>query len=579
MSRSEDLNSEDYLKLLSTFALDLLQKSSLDEIFWLIADRAIAGIGFDDCVIYLIDRAAGELVQAAAYGPKSPEGRVIVDPITIPIGEGIVGSVAANLKPERIRDTRLDSRYILDDEFRLSELAVPIMLHGECIGVIDSENANVDFYNEKHEEILVTIASMAATKISDAMREEELHSTVRQLKIVQDMLAAQADELMNAKEMADSSNRAKSAFLATMSHEIRTPLNAIIGMSDLMRDTSLDPEQFEFANIIWDSSNHLLNLITDILDFSKIEANELRISEDTLDLKQLVEASVRVCTSANPKNKIPVVTKYDPSAPECILGDEPRVRQVLVNLIGNALKFTPEGQITVSVKADSESLLFSISDTGVGIPPSDIEKIFSPFQQVDSSNSREYEGTGLGLSIARRLSRLMSGDLTVNSVVGVGTEFVLSLPLRVVPRQRTKPSGRSEIETNKKLKILIVEDNSVNRLLAVKILSEVGFTADVAVDGLEAVEFVSKSPYDLIFMDLQMPVMDGYEAMRKIRSNGAISQPRIIVISANVQPQDVSNSYSAGADGFLPKPIDRKALVDIINAISQPMIGRGNSRS
>ena len=568
MSRSEDLNSEDYLKLLSTFALDLLQKSSLDEIFWLIADRAIAGIGFDDCVIYLIDRVTGELVQAAAYGPKSPEGRVIIDPITIPVGEGIVGSVAANLKPERIRDTRLDSRYILDDEFRLSELAVPIMLHGECIGVIDSENANVDFYNEKHEEILVTIASMAATKISDAMREEELHSTVRQLKIVQDMLAAQADELMNAKEMADSSNRTKSAFLATMSHEIRTPLNAIIGMSDLMRDTPLDPEQFEFANIIWDSSNHLLNLITDILDFSKIEANELRISEGTLDLKQLVEASVRVCTSANPKNKIPVVTKYDPSAPECILGDEPRVRQVLVNLIGNALKFTPEGQITVSVKAHAESLLFSISDTGVGIPPSDIEKIFSPFQQVDSSNSREYEGTGLGLSIARRLSRLMSGDLTVSSVVGVGTEFVLSLPLRVVTRQRSKPSGRSEIETNKKLKILIVEDNPVNRLLAVKILSQVGFTADVAVDGLEAVEFVSRSPYDLIFMDLQMPVMDGYEAMRKIRSNGAISQPRIIVISANVQPQDVSNSYSAGADGFLPKPIDRKALVDIINAIS-----------
>jgi signal transduction histidine kinase/ActR/RegA family two-component response regulator len=568
MSKSEDLNSEDYLKLLSTFALDLLQKSSLDEIFWLIADRAIAGIGFDDCVIYLIDRATGELVQAAAYGPKSPEGREIVDPITIPIGEGIVGSVAANLKPERIEDTRLDKRYILDDEFRLSELAVPIVLHDECIGVIDSENSKVDFYTEKHEEILVTIASMAATKISDAMREEELQSTVRQLKIVQDMLAAQADELINAKEMADSSNRAKSAFLATMSHEIRTPLNAIIGMSDLMRDTPLDPEQFEFANIIWDSSNHLLNLITDILDFSKIEANELRISENSIDLKQLVESSVRVCTSANPKNEVPVLIEFDQSVPECILGDEPRVRQILVNLIGNALKFTSNGQIAVNVKTQSENLLFMISDTGVGIPTSDMENIFSPFQQVDSSHSREFEGTGLGLSIARRLSRLMAGDLTVSSVVGVGTEFTLSLPLRVVSRQRAEPSDRVEIETNKKLKILIVEDNPVNRLLAVKILGQVGFTADVAVDGLEAVEFVKKSPYDLIFMDLQMPVMDGYEAMRKIRSNVAISQPRIIVISANVQPQDVSNSYNAGADGFLPKPIDRKALVDIINAIS-----------
>ncbi len=568
MSKSEDLNSEDYLKLLSTFALDLLQKSSLDDIFWLIADRAIAGIGFDDCVIYLIDRTSGELVQAAAYGPKSPEGRVIVDPITIPIGEGIVGSVAAKLKPERIRDTRLDSRYILDDEFRLSELAVPIVLHGECIGVIDSENSKVDFYTEKHEEILVTIASMAATKISDAMREEELQSTVRQLKIVQDMLAAQADELISAKEMADSSNRAKSTFLATMSHEIRTPLNAIIGMSDLIRDTSLNPEQFEYANIIWDSSNHLLNLITDILDFSKIEANELRISENTIDLKQLVEASVRVCTSANTVSEVPILIKFDPSLPECILGDEPRVKQILVNLIGNAIKFTSEGQITVTVCVESENLLFTISDTGVGIPSSDIEKIFSPFQQVDSSHSREYEGTGLGLSIARRLSRLMSGDLTVSSTVGVGTEFVLSLPLRVVSRQRAEPSDRIEVETDKKLKILIVEDNPVNRLLAVKILGQVGFTADVAVDGLEAVEFVNKIPYDLIFMDLQMPVMDGYEAMRKIRANLAISQPRIIVISANVQPQDVSNSYNAGADGFLPKPIDRKALVDIINANS-----------
>jgi len=568
MSRSEDLNSEDYLKLLSTFALDLLQKSSLDDIFWLIADRAIAGIGFDDCVIYLIDRTSGELVQAAAYGPKSPEGRVIVDPITIPVGEGIVGSVAANLKPERIRDTRLDSRYILDDEFRLSELAVPIVLHGECIGVIDSENSKVDFYTEKHEEILVTIASMAATKISDAMREEELQSTVRQLKIVQDMLAAQADELISAKEMADSSNRAKSTFLATMSHEIRTPLNAIIGMSDLIRDTSLNPEQFEYANIIWDSSNHLLNLITDILDFSKIEANELRISENTIDLKQLVEASVRVCKSANTVSEVPILIKFDPSLPECILGDEPRVKQILVNLIGNAIKFTSEGQITVTVCVESENLLFTISDTGVGIPSSDTEKIFSPFQQVDSSHSREYEGTGLGLSIARRLSRLMSGDLTVSSTVGVGAEFVLSLPLRVVSRQRAEPSGRIEVETDKKLKILIVEDNPVNRLLAVKILGQVGFTADVAVDGLEAVEFVNKMPYDLIFMDLQMPVMDGYEAMRKIRANLAISQPRIIVISANVQPQDVSNSYNAGADGFLPKPIDRKALVDIINANS-----------
>jgi CheY-like chemotaxis protein len=335
-----------------------------------------------------------------------------------------------------------------------------------------------------------------------------------------------------------------------------------------MRDTSLNPEQLEFADIIYDSGNHLLILITDILDFSRIEAKEITISVSSLNLKKLVETSIRVCKSANTQNKIPVVTHFDSSVPEWVLADEARVQQVLVNLIGNALKFTFEGQIAVNVKTSSASLLFSITDTGVGISKTDLDVIFNPFQQVNSSLSREYEGTGLGLSIARTLSHLMSGNLTVNSAVGVGSEFILSLPLKAAPRHRIKTNDRVITKTNRKLNILIVEDNPVNRFLIVKTLGYIGFTADVAVNGLAAVEIVNKSSYDLILMDLQMPVMDGYEAMRKIRANGAITQPRIIVISANVQPKDISDSYSAGADGFLSKPIDRKALFNIIYTMS-----------
>ncbi|MEO2183437.1 MAG: histidine kinase dimerization/phospho-acceptor domain-containing protein, partial [bacterium] len=335
MGRPEGLTSEGYLKLISAFAVDLLQRSTLDEIFWLIADRAIAGIGFDDCVIYLLDRATGELVQVAAYGPKSPEGRVIVDPITIPLGEGVVGSVARNLKPERIRDTRLDSRYILDDEFRLSELAVPIVLDGECLGVIDSENLNVGFYTEKHEEILVTIASMAATKISDAKREEELHSTVRKLKTVQNKLATQAVELINAKDIADSSNRAKSAFLATMSHEIRTPLTALVGYAELLtRSRGEEGDREAWMKGLRRGSNHLLALVNDILDLSKIEAGKMQVSLSPQSPLQVLRQVVQLMRPQAKEKMLYLSLELSGNLPRTIVTDDVRLRQILVNLVG-----------------------------------------------------------------------------------------------------------------------------------------------------------------------------------------------------------------------------------------------------
>lgn len=274
------MSSDKYLDLIHRFALRLPQQSSLEEILWLVAGQVIAELDFEDCVIYLSDPTSGHLIQSAAYGPKCPEPKTIADPITIPIGQGIVGSVAKEKQPERISDTRLDTRYILDDAFRLSELAVPILLDGECIGVIDSEHSRPDFFTQAHETFLTTIASMAATKISDAIRERELSATVQKLHATQQTLANQAVNLVRVRKQAQQIDQFNGQFVSRISHEIRTAMNAVTGTSELLLETTLDSTQMEYAMVILESSQHLCELIFEMLEHSMLNSGDKRRAAD-----------------------------------------------------------------------------------------------------------------------------------------------------------------------------------------------------------------------------------------------------------------------------------------------------------
>jgi signal transduction histidine kinase/CheY-like chemotaxis protein len=386
-------------------------------------------------------------------------------------------------------------------------------------------------------------------------------------------------QAMGSSERADPD---RSEFLAIMSHEVRTPMNGVLGYADLLKTTELNAQQLEFVETICSSGESLMLIINDILDLWKYESEQFKLTPSRFDLRKCIDEAVKLCETAI-NHQVTFRLSIDEHVPDFINADASQVKQILVNLISNALKFTPAGLVELKVekgplppgsKPEDCLLTFAITDTGIGIPHEKISSLFKPFGQVDASSTRKYGGTGLGLAICKKLVSLMNGEIHVESTPGVGSTFRFTLLVQLVAAHLKNPPVPHQQASSVKsdsLRILIVEDIKMNQLLALRLLSTLGYQAEVVSTGIECLELLKTKNFDLILMDLHMPGIDGITATRRIRlmekENAGLARAFICALTANVMARAREACFAAGMDNVLTKPLRMKDLQNMLNSV------------